>query len=353
MSDPFGSVASYSEETRRGREMKKQYVTDLTEGTRVDEAFALRAKEVREARTGDAYLALDLADRTGVIPAVLFRPCANALEMPVGSVVRVSGRVTSFRSVKRISIEAIRPCDTWDAEDVLASGTRPRQELVTELRDLVKTVKEPSCRRVLRQVFGDKDFFARFSSCPGSQSYHHAYLGGLLEHTISVARLCRGVADTYPDTDSDLLVTAALLHDVGKVDELASAVTIEYTDAGRLLGHVVLGTTRIRSAIERCTGVDPDVAVRLQHAVLSHHGELEWGSPKKPSTLEALLLHHADNLDAKAAGFTSLLAGAGAADERWTDATNLFRRPLYAPRAAEDDRTCRADEDAQYHRLTA
>ena len=333
--------------------MKTQYVVDLAEGVRVDAAFALRAKEVREARTGDAYLALDLADRTGVIPAVLFRPGANALEMPVGSVVKVTGMVTSFRSVKRISIDAISPCDAWDAEDVLASSVRPRDELVSELRELVKTVGEPSCRRVLRQVFGDKDFFARFCSCPGSQSYHHAYLGGLLEHTIAVAQLCRGVAESYPDADSDLLVTAALLHDIGKVDELSSSVTIEYTDAGRLLGHVVLGITRIRSAVERCPGVDVDVAVRLQHAVLSHHGELEWGSPKKPSTLEALLLHHADNLDAKAAGFTSLLSGAGAADERWTDATNLFRRPLYAPRAAEDDRPARAEEDAQYHRLTA
>ncbi len=221
------------------------------------------------------------------------------------------------------------------------------------MRELVKSVKEPSCKRILRQVFGDKAFFSQFVSCPGSQSYHHAYLGGLLEHTVSVARLCRSVAETYPGVDADLLVTAALLHDIGKVDELTAEVSIEYTDAGRLLGHVVLGTTRIRTAVQRCPSVDADLAVRLQHAVLSHHGELEWGSPKKPSTLEALLLHHADNLDAKAAGFTSLLCGAGAADERWTDAANLFRRPLFAPRAAEDDRPSRAEEDAQYHRLSA
>lgn len=333
--------------------MKPQYVVDLAEGMNVDAPFAVRAKEVREARTGDAYLALDLADRTGVIPGVLFRPGANALEMPVGSVVHVSGRVTSFRGVKRISAESVRPCDGWDPADVLAAGARPVDELVAELREQVRAVKQPSCRRILRLVFGDKEFFRRFSTCPGSQSYHHAYLGGLIEHTVAVARLCRSVAETYPDADADLLATAALLHDVGKVDELSSAVSIEYTDAGRLIGHVVLGVTRIRAAIERSPGIDEDVAVRLQHAVLSHHGELEWGSPKKPCTLEALLLHHADNLDAKAAGFTSLLAGAGAADERWTDAANLFRRPLFAPRAAEDDRPARAEEDAQYHRLTA
>ncbi len=333
--------------------MKTQYVVDLAEGQRVDGAFAVRAKEVREARTGDTYLALDLSDRTGTIPALLFRPTANALEVPVGSVVRIVGQVTSFRSVKRISVESLVPCATWDPGDVLASSPRVKEELVAELRELVRSVKEPSCGRILRNLFGDKAFFAEFSRCPGSQSYHHAYLGGLLEHTVAVARLCRSVAHEYPDVDADLLVTAALVHDIGKVDELAYSLSIEYTDSGRLLGHVMLGITRLRGAIERCRGVDGDVAVRLQHAVLSHHGELEWGSPKKPSTLEALLLHHADNLDAKSAGFTSLLSAAGAADERWTDATNLFRRPLYAPRAAVEDRPTRADEDAQYHRLTA
>ncbi len=333
--------------------MKRQYVVDLSEGSRVDAAFALRAKEVRQARNGDPYLALDLADKTGVIPAVLFRPAASAVEAPVGAVVRVVGRVTSFRNVRRITVESIEASEAFAAEDILPAGPRPREELVAGLRDLVRSVKEPSCRRLLRHVFGDKDFFRQFSSCPGSQSYHHAYVGGLIEHTVAVAQLCRSVAETYPEADSDLLVTAALLHDIGKVDELSSSTAIEYTDQGRLLGHVVLGTMRLQRAIDAAPGIQADLAVRLLHAVLSHHGELEWGSPKKPSTLEALLLHHADNLDAKAAGFSSLLGGAGAADERWTDAANLFRRPLFAPRAVEEDRPFRAEEDGQYHRLTA
>ncbi len=218
----------------------------------------------------------------------------------------------------------------------------------------MKSVQEPSCRKVLRQVFGDKEFFSQFCVRAPARSRTITRISAACSSTLSRWRDCVDrSAKPIPSADGDLLVTSALLHDIGKVDELSSAVSIEYTDAGRLLGHVVLGTTRIRSAVEACKGIDPDVAVRLQHAVLSHHGELEWGSPKKPSTLEALLLHHADNLDAKAAGFTSLLSGAGAADERWTDATNLFRRPLYAPRAAEDDRPARADEDGQYHRLTA
>jgi 3'-5' exoribonuclease len=183
-------------------------------------------------------------------------------------------------------------------------------------------------------------------ACPGSQSYHHAYLGGLLEHTVAVATLCRAIAGNYPGVDADLLVSAALLHDVGKCDELCFDTSIEYTDQGRLLGHVVLGVQRVRDAVQRTRArVAPQRLMLLEHAMLSHHGELEWGSPKRPSTAEALLLHHADNLDAKAAGFTALLAAAGRVDESWTDAGNLFRRPLWAPCSAEDDRVGAVVED--------
>ena len=171
---------------------------------------------------------------------------------------------------------------------------------------------------------------------------------------MAVASLCRSLGEQYPHVESDLLVTAALLHDIGKVDELSFDVAVGYTDVGRLLGHVVLGMNRLHDAVSReRIRVSGDRLARLEHAVVSHHGELEWGSPKRPSTFEALLLHHADNLDAKAAGFSALLGGAARADEAWTDAANLFRRPLYAPRPAEDDRPYVADEDSQYSRRTA
>lgn len=334
--------------------MKGQFVNELAEGMKVDAPFALRVKEMRAARTGDAYLSLELADRTGQLSAVCFRPSTEASSIPVGSVVRVRGTVTTFRGVKRISIDSMAVARTWDAGDMLASGPRSADELLCELRSLVASVSDPELRRVLKTVFGDKEYLERFCRCPGSQSHHHAYLGGLLEHTVAVASLCRSLSEQYTQVDADLLVAAALLHDVGKCDELAYDTAIEYTDSGRLLGHVVLGLTRVREAVSRIrVRTSGERFSRLEHAILSHHGELEWGSPKRPSTLEALLLHHADNLDAKAAGFSALLAGATRADESWTDASNLFRRPLYAPRPAEDDRPARAEEDGQYSRLTA
>ena len=334
--------------------MKAQYAAELTEGCRVDTTFVVRAKEMRATRAGEAFLALELADRTGQIPGVWFRPDAAASAIPVATVVRVQGTVTRFRQMKRISLEGLAPEEAWDRADFLTQGQIDEPELLVSLRSLVASVNEPDLALLLRRIFGDKVFFARFKTSAGSQSYHHAHLGGLLEHTVSVATLCSHLAESYAAVHRDLLVSAALLHDIGKVDELTCETSIEYTDQGRLLGHLVLGARRIADAAQR-VGLEPygPVLVRLEHAVLSHHGELEWGSPKKPSTLEALLLHHADNLDAKASGFSTLLSRASRAEEVWTDASNLFRRPLYAPRPAEDDRATPVLEDGQHLGLTA
>lgn len=334
--------------------MKTQYVNELAEGTRVDTQFALQMKEMRATRSGDAYLALDLADKTGRVPAVYFRPDAEATSIPVGSVVRARGTVTSFRGTKRVSIESLRPAVQWESEDLMASGLRPREELIDELRTLVASVESPDLKAVVRAVFADREFFERFVRCPGAQSYHHAYVGGLLEHTVSVTTQCKSVGTLYPGVDLDMLTAAALLHDIGKCDELSFETSIEYSDAGRLMGHVMLGVRRVHDAVARLRAPrSAERLMRLEHAILSHHGELEWGSPKRPSTIEALLLHHVDNLDAKMAGFSALLGGAVRAEESWTDSANLFRRPLYAPRAAEDEREYPADEDAQHVRLTA
>ena len=334
--------------------MKAQYVAELVEGCRVDAAFVLRAKEMRLARTGDAYLSLEFADRSGQMAGVYFRPDPGVAAVPLGSVVHVRGTLTSFRNRKRISVESLRALNDWDPADFLSPGPRDEAELLVELQALVASISEPTLVAVLKAVFSDKEFVSRFKRCPASQSYHHAHLGGLLEHTVSVASLCDTLARTYDAVDRDLLVSAALLHDIGKTEEIGFATSIEYTDEGRLIGHVVLGIRRIHDSVARAgTRIRPDVLMRLEHAVLSHHGELEWGSPKRPSTLEALLLHHADNLDAKASGFTALLSGASLAEEVWTDSSNLFRRPLYAPRPAEDERHVTPLEDEEHLRTSA
>lgn len=334
--------------------MKLQYVTGLAEGVRVESTFVLRSKEMRSTRSGDAYLALELADRTGVMPAVWFRPDAAGVSVPAGAVVRVTGRVTTFRSVKRISIEALTPASRYEPEDMLAAGPGDRESVIEQFRALAGTVKGAELRKVLRAVFGNEALFSRFVACPASELRHHAYLGGLIAHSLAVGRICDSLAGLYEQVDRDLLVTAALMHDIGKIDELSWETGISLTDEGRLIGHVVLGERIVHAAVSRLRSpVHPALMARLSHAMLSHHGELEWGSPKRPATLEALLLHHADNMDAKATGFTELIAGASALDERWTDAQNLFRRPLYAPSLAENERPGRIEEGAFELRVPA
>ena len=329
--------------------MKEQYVKGMVEGDSIDTVFALRSRDLRPTRTGEAYLAMELADRTGRIPAVMFGPRSVDGSVPVGSAVRVRGTVTSFRGRRRISVEWLGIELNADPTDLLAAGLRDTDELLGFFESLIGEVRHPGLRAVLDRVFGDPAFMERFSRCPAAQSHHHAHIGGLLEHTVSVAGTCQAVGQGYDAIDADLLLTAALLHDVGKVDELAFETAIEYTDEGRLIGHVVLGERRVAAAVAATgAGVPRTLALRLSHILLSHHGELEWGSPKRPCTLEALVLHHVDNLDAKIAGFLTAVTGASGLEDRWTDADNLFRRPLFVPRPVEDDRRRHAEEDDMY-----
>lgn len=314
--------------------MKAQYISDMAEGVPVDSQFAVRSRDLRAARTGDAYLAMELSDRTGTVPAVMFRPGPKEWSIPPGAVATVRGTVTTYRGVKRVSVSSLRPAADYDRRDMVPTGSRQEGELLDALSSLVCGVKHPGLRAVLDSVFGDPELMVRFRACPASRARHHAYVGGLLEHTVSVASLCKVLSSRYDGVDADLLVCAALLHDVGKVDALAYDTSLDLTEAGRLLGHVVLGHEVLHDAIAAAKERLPSpLALRLQHVVASHHGEREWGAPVRPAMLEAVLLHHADHLDAEAAGFTQAVAGAGVMEERWTDADNQFGRPLVVPAA--------------------
>jgi len=286
------------------------------------------------------------------LPALCFRPSRLAIDIPSGSVVRICGTITSFRGVRRIAVDDISVAEKWNPCDLMAEGSRPTEELVAEFKQLVKSVNDAGLRSLLRAVFADKEFFKTFCECPGSQSYHHAHIGGLLEHTVSVACHSLAVSSRYAGINVGLLVAAALLHDVGKVDELSWGPGVSYSDEGRFIGHVILGVQRVHAAGGKAN-LNSHVLMQVEHAILSHHGELEWGSPKRPSTVEALVLHHVDNLDAKTAGFSQALAAVTLTDEQWTDSANLFRRPLFAPRAAEDDRQRRPEEDGQHFQMSA
>jgi 3'-5' exoribonuclease len=238
--------------------------------------------------------------------------------------------VTDYRKVKRISVESLEVTTAFDRADMLPHGTHDPEETLAEFRRVAGTISTPALRAVLRSVFGDKSFLDRFVTSPASEGAHHVYLGGLLEHTVSVAGLCETFAARFAHVDRDLLVAAALLHDIGVVDELSWELTIASTDAGRLLGHQVLGDRRLHAACGRFDRRGTaEVLLRLSHALLAHHAATSDARHSiVPATVEAMLLAHADAMDISASEFAVLSAGSAAVGERWTDDRNRLGRRL-------------------------
>lgn len=330
--------------------MRAKYISELCEGARFEGTCAIRSKELRTTRAGDPYLALELADRSGSIPAVCFRPDADARAIPVGAVVRVDGLVTSYRRLRRLRVDHMSPAAEFDPADLIASSGLTHEELEAELSREIRGVGDPALRAVLRHVFGDAAFRRRFLESPATQAEHHVRTGGLAEHTIAVVGLCREASRRYETVDHDLLAAAALLHDIGVVDEIGEGYPPLLTDEGRLVGHVTLGHDRVRDAC-RLTRLSSGRAACLAHAVLAHHDDPVSpdgpGAGRGVSTAEALILRHADRMDALVDTMTTSVGFALMADERWTDSRNGFHTPLFVPRVPECDRGANAtDRDA-------
>lgn len=321
---------------------------DLRAGMQVDEVYLVLSKEVRTTKSGKPFLKLRVGDRSGGVDCMVWEAAERLSEgFRQGDVVRVRARASEYGGKVQLEATDLRPAEAEnvDPQAFLPATFRDVEELKGFLQYHVESVYDRDLRALLDSFFGDPDFLDRFARAPAAKSFHHAYLGGLLEHTVSVADLADHVCQQYGRINRDLLITAALLHDVGKVDELTYDRAIDYSDAGRFLGHVILGVNLVTDRAARLPGLSQDKLQLLLHAIVSHHGELEWGSPKRPKTLEALIIHHLDNLDAKVKGFLEIVEGSRDAD--WTDLRNLFRRPLHVPRAShqEPDFLSPTDED--------
>lgn len=286
--------------------MGKAFVADLIEGEPVTSYFLAKQVEVRQRRSGEPYLTLVLADRTGQVPAVMWEGVEEASQgLAEGDIVKVQGLLGTYQREPQLTLTRLRKAAAEEValEDYLPRSAQDPAALLTRLRQVVDGIQEPHLRSLLRDLLADEAFAAAFVAAPAAKSIHHAVLGGLLEHTVSVVGVCGLLAEYYPALDRDLLLAAAILHDVGKVRELTWDRVFDYTDAGRLLGHITLGALLVEERIRAIPDFPEPLAQRLLHCILSHHGELEWGSPKRPKTLEALVLHYAEDLDGKVNSF--------------------------------------------------
>jgi 3'-5' exoribonuclease len=323
--------------TSRSGQATDSAISSLAPGKTIAAIYLVSAKEARTTKAGKPFFRLRLSDRTGSVDCMVWDSENLDPGVQTGDLVSVAARVSEYQG--RCQLEATKVCPAplgaADPRDFLPSTYRDIDELKGFLRFHVESVRDSDYSELLEEVFGDAEFFERFATAPAAKLYHHAYLGGLLEHTVAVAEMCDFVGQQYGRIDRDLLLTAALLHDVGKTLELSFETSIDFTDAGRFLGHVIQGVTFLSERAARLRSFPEAKLQQLLHCVVSHHGELEWGSPKRPKTIEALILHHVDNLDAKVKGFLEIVDGSR--ETSWTDLRNLFRRPLHVPRATHQE----------------
>jgi 3'-5' exoribonuclease len=285
---------------------------ELSDGDQVAGAFVVRERERRQKRNGEDFLRVVLADKTGTVPAIAWEGVAECFEVCApGAIVLVSGNFSIHpqfgRQIKLVAVRAAGPGE-YDAEQLAEGPERAVELLEADLRELIATVQNSCLHALLERFFGpETEHWARFREAPAAKHYHQAYAGGLLEHTLSVAQAVSAAANFFPGIDREIAVTGAMLHDIGKTEAYNDdPLAIELTDAGRLEGEIPRGYYLVRREIERIDGFDPRLAQAILHIILSHHGQLEHGSPVVPATREATLVHTMDNLGGKLGSFDRL-----------------------------------------------
>ena len=311
---------------------ERTFVSELQAGDQVDQVFALRERMLRERRDGVPFLKMQLADKTGEIEALVWDDAVSANARVVGAeFVRVKGRVERYQRRNNLNVALLEPvaAEKVNVKSFLPETPRSRKELWRQLDELRKSVREPHLARLLAAFFEEDAFVTQFVDAPAARKFHHAYLGGLLEHTTQVARLASTVADLYPGLDRDLLMTGALLHDIGKVREFKYTTSIDYTDEGRLLGHIVIGDRMVSERIAHISPFPEELTQKVRHLLLAHHGELEYGSPVGIRIGEAFVLHFLDNMDAKLNMVRMLIEQIGESDSRWTPYDWRLGRELF------------------------
>ncbi len=282
--------------------MKSPFVEGLVPNEIVTAQFLVLSKEIRQKKTGEPYLTLHLADRTGEIEGKMWDNVAEVMHtFERDHFVKVKGLPQLYNNRSQFVIHRLRRLEDSEVElaDYFPCSERNPDEMFAELQSIISGLANPYLRALLAEIFADRELASLYKVAPAAKSIHHACRGGLLEHVLSLCALGRMTASHYPEVDPDLLLAGVILHDIGKVEELSYARSFGYSAEGQLLGHIVLGLRLVGAKFERVPGFPPKLRILLEHMIISHHGELEFGSPKVPLFPEALLLHHLDNLDSK------------------------------------------------------
>ncbi len=308
-----------------------KFIKDFKPGDRVADIYMCKHKQSATTKNGKEYYSVTLQDKTGTVDAKIWEPNSDGIdEFDAPDCIDVFGEVTSFNGAIQVNVKRARKCreGEFDLSLYLPVSSKDNNEMYAQLLSIIKSIGNPYLKRLLESFFiDDKAFIELFRKSSAAKTVHHGFIGGLLEHTLSVTRLCEYFCTAYPALNRDLLLTAAICHDIGKTKELSLFPINDYTDEGQFLGHIVMGCEMVGEKARAIEGFPELLKQQLQHCILAHHGEYEYGSPKKPSIMEAVALNLADNTDAKMETFTELLQNT--TEPGWQGFNKFFETNVY------------------------
>ena len=320
---------------KRKGQAEMKYIKDYKDGDRVFDIYLCKHKISAVTKNGKPYDTVVLQDKTGTIDAKVWDPNnAGIAEFDSLDYIEVYGDITSFQGALQVNVKRIRKCQEgeYTPADYLPVSKFDREEMYQELLSYINSVENAYLKRLLQEFFvKDEAFISAFKQSSAAKTVHHGFVGGLLQHTLGVIKLCDYYCNTYPLLKRDLLITAAICHDMGKTKEISLFPENDYTDAGQFLGHIVIGVEMIGEKVRNISGFPEILANELKHCILAHHGEYEFGSPKKPAIMEAMALNLADNTDAKMETFTEILESSKD-NNGWRGFNRLFESNLTGTR---------------------
>ncbi|MCH7960665.1 MAG: HD domain-containing protein [Candidatus Hydrogenedentes bacterium] len=312
--------------------MKKQFVNTLEEGDVVNDYYVATRRDLRDTQSGGKFLGLVLKDRTGEIGGVLWHNAAAvAAKFSAGDVVNVRGTVNTYQSRLQLRVDQVYPLRAGEYEtDDLVARTENTSETLKEYTTLLETIENPWLKKLIDSFLSDAEFLAKFEGASAGKRWHHAAAGGLLRHCYEMARIAETVGTLFPDLDRDLLQAGIFVHDMGKIEELSQGMHVDYTTVGKLVGHLQIGCLILTERINRIEEFPESLRLELLHLILSHHGEMEMGSPVVPKTLEAIVLSKIDDLDAQADAFVRVIGETRQKNQEWSDYITLIERQIWS-----------------------
>ena len=308
-----------------------KFLKDLRPGDRIADIYMCKHKLSATTKNGKEYFSVTLQDKTGTVDAKIWEPNSEGIDdFDDADYLDIFGEVTSFNRAIQINVQRARKCHEgeYDPSLYLPVSSKDNNEMYKELLGIIGSIENPYLKKLLEEFFvQDEDFISKFRKSSAAKTVHHGFIGGLLEHTLSVTKLCDYYCKSYPVLKRDLLLAAAMFHDIGKTRELSLFPTNDYTDEGQFLGHIVIGAEMVSDKVKNIEGFPTLLKQELIHCILAHHGEYEYGSPKKPSIVEAVALNLADNTDAKMETFTEIINNI--TEPGWQGFNRLFETNLF------------------------